>query len=95
MASIKCDVKGCSYVAVHHKPGYVNALIGVHKSKVHGIPGQSPAAKSHRKKVALVKSPVKPEPAVVEEREIVPVNFCPCCGTNLRAITVALNLRKR
>ena len=85
-----CDVKGCQFVA-EHPTKYVNAILGNHKRHVHGIMG----------KTAKYRLP-KPEPDAGEEESKTPrkkrvqltggLNFCPCCGTNLRAVQIAVGL---
>lgn len=87
-----CDVPECGYVA-QHPTKYVLAMLGNHKRKVHGIAGKSA-------KYRQPKPPATPEAPEVENkrpytRKASPttgLNFCPCCGVNLRAVRVAISL---
>lgn len=88
-----CDVKGCDYVANHARQAYANAMLGRHKRFTHGIAGKSPAALSSARKAATRNSELL-QPAEPQLEVRVP-NFCPECGCNIRAVTAALNLRRK
>lgn len=85
---VKCDIKGCDYVANHVKPNYAKAMVGRHKNYVHGIKGKGYVPKVKSAAGLVVNSPTEPEPAVIP-------NYCPNCGCGIRAIMVAMNLRRK
>lgn len=99
MTTVKCDQKGCTYTATHIKANYAKAMVGRHKNYVHGIRG-----KNYHRKDGLPTQPRKPVPVgnspaenqtQPDSQPLATPNFCPCCGTSLRAITVAMNLRSK
>lgn len=86
-----CDVKGCSFVA-EHPTKYVNAMLGNHKRHAHGIMGKT--AKYRQPKTESAPAGVGDDPPKERKRKspIGGLNFCPCCGTNLRAVQMAMSL---
>jgi len=87
---VKCP--DCDFVAVH-PTNYAKALLGRHRAKEHGY--VSPTAK-YRKAEKPRTSEVS-QPKVIDS-SVEPTrtpNFCPDCGCNLRAVTAALNLRRK
>jgi len=92
LAQSPCQVKGCGFIAEHAKQGYANAILGKHKSKVHGI--VSPAAKYYKgaSRKSETVSQTNPQPQEVTQQS---PNFCPNCGCGLRAVMVAMNLKAR
>lgn len=85
-----CPEKGCDYVGEHRTQAYANVMLGRHKAKVHGI------RSLHQIKYGTPKTPRKSEVLTreVPETQQIP-NFCPNCGCGLRAVTVAMNLRRK
>ena len=92
---IKCDVKGCDFVAEHKSPTYVRCIIGRHKSIIHHIRGKLYAyAKGLEAKRQLAEgrnSEVQTKP----EQPLYQVNLCPNCGCPINAVRVAMGLRRR
>lgn len=87
-----CDVKGCTYVA-EHPTKYVFAMLGNHKRHHHGVVGAT--AKYRQDKYRAAKSPVTTEEqptAKPAKKPSMGLNFCPCCGINLRAVRIAVDL---
>lgn len=86
---VACDFKGCGYVA-EHPTKYVNCMIANHKSRTHGIKGKSAKYRLPKPETSgtseVEKPPRKPRPPSVG------LNFCPCCGTSLRAVKIAIEL---
>lgn len=83
---IKCP--DCSFVA-EHPTKYANAILGRHRAKMHGY--ISPSAKYRQPRNSEVTTEEAPKPAK-KPKQLTPVNFCPGCGCNLRAVAVAMNL---
>ena len=106
MITEKCPHKGCDFSVTAPKLITVRAIIGKHRKKVHGYqsPGQK-YYKAHMKKLHLRRAHMvaagnSPVEEVETSRQVsteptVTASFCPNCGCNLRAITAALNLRRR
>lgn len=86
MTTLKCPIAGCTHTVTHKRAGYAAALLGMHKRKVHGIRG------GYIKKADREGIPSKPQ---AESVSAVFPNHCPMCGCELRAIVVALNLRRK
>ena len=92
---IKCDVKGCDFVAEHKSPTYVRCIIGRHKSIIHHIRGKLYA---YAKGLEAKKQLSEGRNSEVQETAPEPVNipnFCPNCGCSMAAVTAAMNLRRR
>jgi len=93
--SIKCDVEGCKYTATHIRPGYAKCMIGRHKSMAHGIRGKLWKYSVAGQRELSGNSPVEASPIPPKVMTINTPNYCPNCGCNLRAVTVAMNLKGR
>ena len=105
MITEKCPHAGCDFKVSAQRLITVRAMIGKHRKKVHGYqsPGQK-YYKAHMKKLKAERegglgiSPVETQQAEPPQKQREPEqapNFCPNCGCHLRAITAALNLRRR
>jgi len=84
---IKCP--DCSFVA-EHPTDYAKALLGRHRAKMHGY--VSPSAKYRQPRKPEVQPEGEPPAKPKKFKQLTPVNFCPGCGCNLRAVAVAMNL---
>lgn len=100
MITERCPHKGCNFSVTQPKLITVRAMIGKHRKKVHGY--QSPGQKYYKNYQARLKRERAGNSPVAEPTETrLPIelvkspSFCPECGCNLRAITAALNLRRR
>lgn len=79
----KCDQPNCNFAT------YNSGGLGSHKRGAHGIAGR--IQKREREKMCLVETPVKTrtkKEKVIENQ----IKFCPCCGTNLLKLNVALQV---
>lgn len=81
----KCRAEGCGFVA--HSP---RELMN-HKKELHGaVFGPKPKG---------AKAPAKPEGKKAKRKynkrppAMPVVSFCPCCGTNLKAVTMAIQMK--